>query len=372
MRVFQWLVVAGALVSGGSAVASEPPALFTLADPKGDDHGDGALVFPLREDLQPGDLDLVSVTARPDGEGTEFEVAFAKAISRPNAREIDSVGGTLEKVAKLGFYTFNVDLYIDTDRQPNSGITSMLPGRLAEVDPAFAWEKAICLTPQPFDARSALRRMTRSALLQELKGGAGKPSKGTLDERVFFPTRARVVNHAVRFTVPSSFLGGRAQANWAYVVVLTGADLRQRLDVQSFGLFVNADNTGSLAVIPIAGGPTDVTFGGVREGDPYHPPIVDLIAPLGRTQEEILRDDDPKAGRPVRLPGVVPEDVAAGRTTLPSVRPESPAPGTPAPGTPAPQKPSPEASAPGTPAPGLPAPGTPKAPVSATPATPGQ
>ena len=43
-----------------SFVAAETPALFTLSDPKGDDHGDGNLRYPLRSrnDMLPGQLDL--------------------------------------------------------------------------------------------------------------------------------------------------------------------------------------------------------------------------------------------------------------------------------------------------------------------------
>lgn len=314
MRTFGQFARVGLLLLSFGAWAAEPPPLFTLTDPRGDDHGDGAFVYPLRNDLHPGDLDLLSLTARPGPEGTLFEIAFARPIAKPNSREIDAVGATLESVAKLGFYTFNVDLYIDTDRVPGSGLVSTLPGRMAEVDPANAWEKAICLTPRAFDARSALKRMTRSPLLKELQGGAGQPSKGSVDDRVFFPTRARVLGSTVRFVVPTAFLGGLAQPNWSYVVVVTGADIRQRLDVQSFGLFVDESNTGNLAVIPLAGGPSEDRFGGIREGDPMEPPIVDLIAPPGRTQEQILKDDDPKANRRVRLPGVVPAEVAGAPT----------------------------------------------------------
>ncbi|HLL55337.1 MAG TPA: glucodextranase DOMON-like domain-containing protein, partial [Myxococcaceae bacterium] len=146
------------------AAAAEPPPLFTLTDPRGDDRGDGALVYPLRDDLRPGDLDLLSVSARPEADGTLFELVFARPIQKPGARLIDAVGATVESVAKLGFYNFNVDLYVDMDRVEGSGLTSTVPGRMAEVDPAHAWEKAIVLTPRPYDARAALRRMTRSAL----------------------------------------------------------------------------------------------------------------------------------------------------------------------------------------------------------------
>ena len=74
-------------------------------------------------------------------------------------RPIDDLGTQLTDVARFGFYNLNLDIYIDTDRVPGSGGVTMLPGRLAEIDPATAWEKAIILTPRPHDAQAELKRM---------------------------------------------------------------------------------------------------------------------------------------------------------------------------------------------------------------------
>jgi hypothetical protein len=164
-----------------------------------------------------------------------------------------------------------------------------------------------------------------------------------------------VLGTRVRFSVPNAFLGGPAKTSWSYVVVVTGADIRQRLDIQSFGMFQDASNTGNLGTVPLAGGPSGETFGGIREGDPLHPPIVDLIAPPGRTQAQILKDTDPKANRLVRLPGVVP----AG---------EPPPQGTPAPAAPAPRGPPVSEGTP-PPAPAAPAP-PPPGPAAAPPPEP--
>ena len=84
----------------------EPRAqpIFTLTDPKGDDHGDGTLMYPLRTDMQPGDLDLVTFSAYAQSGGTVFEATFARSVRAPARRTIDQVGTTLDKIAKLGFY----------------------------------------------------------------------------------------------------------------------------------------------------------------------------------------------------------------------------------------------------------------------------
>ena len=63
----------------------------------GDDHGDGSLLYPLRDDLAPGELDLRSLTARADPDGTMFEATFARPIRRPDKRAIDAGGGTLDR-----------------------------------------------------------------------------------------------------------------------------------------------------------------------------------------------------------------------------------------------------------------------------------
>jgi hypothetical protein len=292
----RWMTAAALLVS--ASVWAEAPALFTLADPRGDDRGDGALVYPLRDDLRGGDLDLVSLTAWADPEGTAFEATFARPIARPGSRTIDIAGTQLDAVAKLGFYTFNLEIYVDVDRVPGSGRVAMLPGRKAEIDPGSAWEKLIVLAPRPFELRSALKRMKRSALVQALGTEA-------LEERVFFVPRAKVTGNSVRFVVPTSFLGGAVRPEWAYAVAVTGADVAQRLDLQSLGLF-GGSGPEALGIIPLSGGAGPDRFGGAREGDPLHPPLVDLVVPPGASQEAVLKDDDPKASRPVRLPGVVP------------------------------------------------------------------
>lgn len=291
----RWMLAA--LLASGAAQAAAP-ASFTITDPRGDDHGDGALLYPQRDDLRRGDLDLLTLTATPDPEGTAFEATFARSITRPTSRAVDIAGTRLDAVAKLGFYAFNLEIYIDTDRVPGSGRVAMLPGRKAEIAPASAWEKLIVVTPRPFDTRSALKRLKKTAIMEALGNEA-------VEDRIFFVPRVRVSGNAIRFVVPSSFLGGPAKPEWSYVVVVSGADVAQRLDFQAMGLFGGAGQ-GSLGILPLAGSPSPDTFGGSREGDPLHPPLVDIVVSPGASQEAVLKDDDPKAGRPVKLPGVVP------------------------------------------------------------------
>jgi hypothetical protein len=301
----------------GRAWAAEPP-IFTLTDPRGDDHGDGTVTYPRREDLKQGDLDLLSLVARPDPEGTLFEATFARPIAKPQSLVIDNLGTTADKVARFGFYTFNLDIYIDTDRVPGSGSLALLPGRKAEVDPANAWEKAICLTPRPYEAKEGLKRLLVRFARRDVKARTGKvdPAEMKLTEagisedverKVFFPTRVRVVGPTVSFLVPVSFLGGRAQPTWSYVVVVSGADIIQKIDVPDM-LGLSEPEPDSLMILPVSYRNYVDRFATTRD-DPLLPPIIDLIVPPGKKQEDILRDDDPKSGRLVRLPGVVPAEI---------------------------------------------------------------
>jgi hypothetical protein len=303
-----------------SAAIAAPPPLFTLDDPRGDDHGDGTLKYPLRDDLAPGDLDLIELSARPEKDGTTFEATFARPIRVPGREPVDAGGTPLERVARFGFYTLNLDLYVDTDRLPGSGRRGMLPGRKAEVDSSCAWERAICLTPRPYEAIEMLRGFRLAAAKDSLEKSAARVDaedvarlkneiEAEIDSTVFFPTRVRVTGSRVRFFVPARFLGGPARGSWAYVAAVSGADLAQRFDLKT-GFSGSADFAKGLMIVPIAPGQSRERFGGGRENDEMMPPLADVLIAPGASQEEALRDYDRKAGRPVRLRGVVPAEVA--------------------------------------------------------------
>ena len=305
-----------------AARAADDRVIFRLADPLGDDHGDGSLRYPRSNDLKRGDLDIASFSAREEKGGTFFEVTFARRIRRTEPRAIDEGGSLLTDVARLGFYTFNVDVYVDTDRKPGSGNVQLLPGRLAEVQPAYAWEKCIALTPRPWDAGDETKRiLTRRQRMEEQKARGGKEKlpkdaaqeisaevKRLVDEKVFFPTVVQINGPTVRFFVPGTFLGGPAKTEWAYVVFVTGADILQKLDLASLlGIDKKAALPGPY-LVPVAYGSWENKFG-TDTIDELLPPIVDLIVPPGASQEKLLGSSDPETDTPVRLPGVVPADL---------------------------------------------------------------
>ena len=293
-------------------------ALFTLSDPRGDDHGDGNLIYPLNEELDPGDLDLISLTARAEGDGTWFEATFAKPVRQPGAETIDDLGTSLASVARFGFYTINLDIYIDTDRVAGSGGVAMLPGRFAEIDRAHAWEKAIVLTPRPHEARGELKRILTRNLNEDIRKADSKLGDaeaaelrsqipGDVETRIFFPSQIRVRGNKITFFVPASFLGGPAKDTWSYVVATSGANVLQSFDLSR--VLGRDPKDDSLMILPVSPGKWQDRFGGGRENAAIQPPLVDIIVPAGgKKQETILQDFDARGGRPVVLPGVVPAE----------------------------------------------------------------
>jgi len=302
------------------AVAAEGQPIFTLTDPKGDDYGDGTLQYPLRTDMQPGELDLVKLSAFARSGGTLFEATFARPVRAPERRTIDQIGTTLDKIAKLGFYTFNIDVYIDTDRIPGSGSTQTLPGRRASIAPANAWEKAVCLTPRPYDAQDMLKAIYVHEAKMELKRRQRSVTSADMDgisasvgrevtSSVFFPTVVSVTGRSIRFFVPDAFLGGPAKDTWSYVVGVTGADVQLKVDISA--IMGSEGSSPGLMIIPILPGKGLVNFGTNREGYDLQPDLIDIIVPPGMTQQAVLKDYDLVGGRPVALPGVVPAEVKA-------------------------------------------------------------
>ena len=311
-------VFASACFSRGTRGASP---LFTLADPRGDDHGDGTLRYPLREDMVPGSMDLLLLTAYAESDGTRFEATFARPIVRPQAgRTVDLAGETESQRARFGFYTFNLDLYVDTDRVQNSGRTQTLPGRNLTLEPGSAWEKVILLTPRPYDARDELRGLWRQEAFTEREHKDGSMTEAVehqvagdvereLATRVFFPTRIHVTGATVEFFVPNDFFGGPPRPEWGYALAVTGASIENKVNMPAF--FGKSDSQ-RLMVLPIAPGDSKERFGGGRRGDPDQSPVVDLLVPPGITQEEVLGANAPP------WPAVVPSELAQPKPQVPS------------------------------------------------------
>jgi len=295
-----------------AATAAATPT-FVLQDRKGDDHGAGDLIYPNRDDLQKGDLDLVSFSAEPAKGGTLFKVEFARPIRDPRG-VVTQVGQIpMDRLARNGFYTFNIDVYIDTDRVAGSGKLHSVPGRGVEIDRQYAWEKAVVLTPRPEVAASMLENQLLLAAEADIKAREGRVSKYRLeylagelkeetDSLYFFPARARVSGRTVEFLVPEEFLAGPPSQSWAYTVIVTGADLEQAGPPLS-----GPRRRAPMMTMGVALGITYDSFGIRSDVDSGVPPVVDLLAPGEGVQEAALNSYDVVTPRYAAIPGVAPD-----------------------------------------------------------------
>lgn len=295
-----------ALVAAACNALADP--VLDLRDPEGDDHGDGRFTYPSLG-FEQGDLDLAGFAVENDGDHAVFTVEFARKINKPQRGAADELGRDFTRIARHGFYQFNVDIYIDTDRRTGSGYTRLLPGRLAEVAPADAWELAVVATPRPSVTQGLLRDVMQAELAGAQIGGAGLDASlasqeaATFHRRVVFPTDFRVRGKKLHFKVPHALLGGPARPDWGYTVLVTGADLQAALELTSGTGLTTSGNT-MLGVLPVSPGEWTNRFGGGQPGEALQPPIVDLLVPEGQSQQAILSDYASARNRPAILPAV--------------------------------------------------------------------
>jgi hypothetical protein len=202
------------------AAQAAPTVLATLGDASGDDQGDGRLSYPQQGAYEAGDLDLQQLQISRDEQGFWFEAKFQNPIRNP-ANTSGEVGAeSLAEFARKGFYQFNLDIYIDTDRVKGSGNTFTLPGRQVRIAADYAWERALILTPRPEATRAKLLEV----LEQQYPQRSAQEIEAGIDQTIFFPTKTRVNGRAIRFLVPSSFIGKSDGTDWAVTAFVTAAE----------------------------------------------------------------------------------------------------------------------------------------------------
>lgn len=263
--------------------------LVTINDPSGDDFGAGNLVYPQRADFQAGNLDLLQLKISRDGEGFWFDAIFKNPIRDP-VNVPDSVGAeSLANFARKGFYQFNLDVYVDTDRVKGSGNTFTLPGRQVKIDPAYAWEKAVILTPRP----ELMRQQLLAALTEQYPDRTKAETEASVDRSMFFPTRISVRGKSISFFVPAGFFAGSDGTDWAVTALVTGAMTTIPADLSFFPSTKTPLERLQLGVMqPVAGHPKD-TFG-YRGAMPS--PVVDMLGPSAEQQVRQLAAKDDLTG----------------------------------------------------------------------------
>ncbi len=305
------LLLAAVLAAAAAPVRAE--TLFTLTDVRGDDDGSGALIYPNRDDMTRGDLDLVSLSVEQRADGIWFVAEMGQPVRSPVGR-VTEIGQTpMEKIARNDFYTFNIDVYVDKDRVTGSGQTGTVPGREVTVERADAWEKAIVLTPRPDIARTMLQLYFDDVLESELRTRKGRVSTEDLeglqanssarvDELFHFPNKVRVAGRRIEFLVPSDWLGGVPQPGWAYTVIVTGADLDKPSRPGQLG-----SDRQVMLTMGVARGIRWSQWGIRADADEATPPVIDVLAPDPAVQKRVLSTYDTTVGRLPAIPGIAPD-----------------------------------------------------------------
>lgn len=276
-----------------NVLASERQVVL-LKDPISDDNGNGTLVYPQRQDYQPGDLDIVSLRIVHHDTSYRFEVSTKNPIHNPAFVRGDVGPESLSHFARYGFYTFNFDVYIDLDRIYGSGNTYTLPGRHVTIDPSSAWEKAIILTPRPQLMRRQLIDAVTESIGAVTKSDPDEVAK-RLDLSIFFPTDIRVRNRTITFNVPDAFfIGGRPDTDWSLTAFITGAKTSIQMNLDSLYSNVAAVDRIPLGVLQPKSGRPRNTFGYNGVNTPS--PVVDLLNPLPEKQQMLLSGTSPLEG----------------------------------------------------------------------------
>jgi len=233
------------LAPGGPVKISVPAAatgeaVLAITDPLEDDHGPGSYIYPTNAVFKPGVFDLIKFTVIDDGDQVLFSTRIAGPLENPWGSP-----------SELSLQT--LDIYLDTDGVPGSGLTELLPGRHARVAPEDAWDYCIWVEgwqqeiygPGPDDVPKRLAEVKTNVITQE---------------------------RTITVTVPKSIIGDRPQ-DWGYLVALSSQE--------------GFPSAGNWRVREVLAEAQEYRLGGGRD-DTSDPNIIDILVPEGAGQEEIL------------------------------------------------------------------------------------
>ncbi len=237
---------------------TEGTLVFRMEDPLGDDYGPGTYTYPTSEVFPPGVFDLTEFEVYETENDVVFHVQFAGPV--------DNVWNSPN-----GLSVQTIDIYIDTDRMPNSGSTEALAGRRVSIAPESAWEYAIWV----------------EGWQQKLFTADG--SETAANVRVLTdPLHSRVT-----IQVPKGVLGA-PEDHWGYIVLIMGQEGFPASD--------------SLRVREVLKRAQEWRFGGGHDGI-FDPNVIDLLALPGE-QEKMLSTYDPQTGILAEVGAVYADDLA--------------------------------------------------------------
>ena len=263
------------LALGGCATSK----LLVLEDPAGDDHGPGSYRYPDHPAFVPGSFDLREFSLSRDGDDWAVEVSFASRLKKALVfvRQDD----------RRELFPQAVDIYFRMGTGP--GHEECLPGRNVRFAPEDGWHKAVVISSVPRELRRALESTTE------------------ISTDVFVPNRVRHSGRRLRAKIPAEFLGEHLP--FTLSVLITGTSFRRSFHVtdrvrdtlKPEGMCMDVTRAAGECRLDDPEG-MDCSFSGCNPCG-GHPVVIDLLAPAG-SQERILRDYDPEAGRRVMAPMV--------------------------------------------------------------------
>lgn len=254
-----------------------------LQDPTGDDHGPGSYRYPIDSRLPPGSFDLTSLELRQEGEELEVEACF-------RVRPSPVPGIRISRYETASLLPQVIDIYVDTDGVPGSGLTRALPGRRVSLAPSFAWERALVVMPRAELFRTWLEPVDREAAA-----------------RTHSTSRVKLRGRCLRAGFPRAALP-RLQAGWGVLVLVSGARFYPTFQLGERLLGGERGSEFTRDVRPAPGSCVrddddtfDCPFGGC-EPCGNHPRVLDAL--LCGAQEAALGGYDPGSGRLAALSGV--------------------------------------------------------------------
>ncbi len=208
------------------AVAAES---VTFDDQSGDDFGQGTLIYPTNPVFRPGVFDLVAFTVTPEGERLRLEFDMAAPVQN----EWSMAGG------------FDVQMFFVFVDSEAGGHNDGLPGLNVAFAQDSGWEKAVVVSPQPFDR-----------VVSEIR------KAGALAPDVLAAQDVSAEGYRIRAYVPIADMGSGSPEGWGFQVL-----------VQSNEGFPEGSDLLTRRVNEFEG---EYRFGGGNDGN-CDPHVVDIL-----------------------------------------------------------------------------------------------
>lgn len=245
---------------------------FNCADDRGDDKGPGTYRYPRIPGMEDGAFDIIRAEAVADGDHVLFRITFDRTVETSSTGSSQGSSGIDDRSGRSGLnwrrgengWVFQmIDIYIDTDRKPGSGETRTLPGRNLSIDPAFAWEKMILISP-----------LSASEMDSYINSKVNNSDLLTMKKRIIIPRSYSVQGSVISARVPLTLLG-KPGLDWAWQFMVMG--------------YADIDSPVSLRNMDVSDGEDATHFGG---GTSYqgNTNVIDILTPKGSNQFRILSD----------------------------------------------------------------------------------